>query len=111
MIAQAFVINSDNIITNRIMVDDSADMPIPCILFKDVLGDPATGKYYDSDQNSVYWETSPVQGWILDSDTWEYKPPTEDPSTDLEYYQWNGPTESWVLFGQRDSAEAKWEEV
>ena len=111
MRTQAFTVDSDGIIINKIIVDDSADIPISCILFNTVSGDPVKGKYYDTDQNSVYHPNPPFAGWTLNNTTWEYDPPTADPSTSLKYYNWNVDEGDWALIEQRDSEQGRWSPV
>ena len=106
----AFLIDSNGIIINQIVLDSDENFT-GAIYNKDVAGIPIMGKFYDNENNSVYYKTSPIKGWILNRSSWEYIPPIEDPSTRLKHYEWNEQTEKWMLTEERKSEDDKWEPI
>lgn len=111
MSKRGFCFDTNNIIENLVIFDEDQSLSASQKFEQDVQGIPEMGKYYDAAQNSVYFQESPVAGWVLNTNTWEYEPPTPDPSTDLNYYVWNESTESWQLAETRSSTDDDWEVV
>lgn len=105
----ALVINTHtNIIENIITVDSLesiASFIDWAVLESDVQGFAEIGKFYDTNLQAVYWSTSPVGGYILDSSTYEYIPPVAYPGTATTDYIWDSSTTSWQLNRVWDSDE------
>lgn len=105
----ALVINTHtNIIENIITVDSLGSIASFidwAVLESDVQGFAEIGKCYDTNLQAVYWSTSPVGGYILDSSTYEYIPPVAYPGTATTDYIWDSSTTSWQLNRVWDSDE------
>lgn len=105
----ALVINTHtNIIENIITVDSLGSVASFidwAVLDSDVQGSGEIGKYYDTNLQAVYWSTSPVGGYILDSSTYEYVAPVAYPGTATEDYIWDSSSTSWALSRVWDSDE------
>lgn len=109
--ANFFKINSSYVITNVVESDlvtvETVPFP-PMKMHDDVNGTPVKGKIYDVGNNAVYFETCHNAGWILNNTTWEWEPPTPDPSNTTVSYLWSNTQEDWVLTATRDSEEDSW---
>jgi hypothetical protein len=105
----ALVINTHtNNIENIIIVDSLGSIASFidwAVLDSDVQGLAEIGKYYDTNLQAVYWSTSPVGGYILDSSTYEYIAPVAYPGTSTTDYIWDSSTVSWQLNRVWDSDE------
>jgi len=68
-------------------------------------GTPFRGNYagigyiYD-ESNDVFYAPKPFDSWTLDTDDWNWKPPTPHPNTldssDTHPYTWDEDTQEWV---------------
>ena len=68
-------------------------------------GTPFRGNYagvgyiYD-ESNDVFYPAKPFDSWTLDTDDWNWKPPTPHPNTldssDTHPYTWDEDTQEWV---------------
>lgn len=56
------------------------------------------GYTYDT-ENDVFIPPKPFNSWILDENTWLYKPPVDYPNDNENTYTWNEETQSWDLQG------------
>lgn len=57
----------------------------------------AVGMLYDADADAFY-EPTPFRGWVLNTNSYVWEPPTPHPD-DGDAYIWDNDTESWVLAG------------
>ena len=57
----------------------------------------AVGMLYDADADAFY-EPTPFKGWVLNTNSYIWDPPTPHPD-DGDVYIWDNDTESWVLAG------------
>ena len=57
------------------------------------------GNIYD-ESNDVFYPAKPFDSWVLDTDDWNWKPPTPHPNTldntDTHPYTWDEDTKTWV---------------
>ena len=53
------------------------------------------GMIYDAD-NDVFVYAKPFDSWVLDTDTWSWKPPIEHPEGEAK--DWDEETGAWVDF-------------
>ena len=51
--------------------------------------------YYDPVKD-VFIPPQIHKGWILNTETWIYEPPTPDPSDGNNYYGWDNDKEEWI---------------
>lgn len=62
---------------------------------------PAVGFTYD-EENDAFIPPKPYKGWILNTNTFNWEPPTPRPDPNKPYY-WNNDQENWVLLELPDS--------
>ena len=111
MAKRGFYFDSDSIIENIVVFDDDEVLTSSQKFEEDVSGVAEIGKYFDVTQNSVYLLTSPINGWVLNTATWEYESPTPNPSTELNFYDWDESSESWSLTETRNTVDDEWQVV
>lgn len=111
MAKRGFYFDNDSIIENIVVFDDNEVLTSNQKFDESVSGVAETGKYFDATQNSVYFLTSPISGWVLNTTNWEYEPPTPNPSTELAFYDWDEPSESWSLTETRTTVDEEWQAV
>lgn len=112
MAKRAFSYDSDHIITNIYIVDDDHVLQEQEALDENIShGVSGIGEYYDAVNSAVYPAAPPFSGWELNETTWQYDPPTPNPSTALRWYSWDNSTESWVETERRESEEDSWQRL
>ena len=111
MSKRGFYFNDANIVQNIVVFDNDQVLTSSQKFEEDVSGVAEIGKYFDPIKNSVYFLTSPIRGWVLSTTSWEYEPPTANPSTELNFYDWDEPSESRSLTETRDSIDQEWRAV
>ncbi len=108
---RGFYFNDDNIVENLVVFNNDQALTSNQKFEEGVSGVAEIGKYFDATQNAVYLLTSPISGWTLNTNSWEYEPPTANPSTELNFYDWDESSESWSLTETRDSIDQEWRAV
>lgn len=112
MAKRAFSYDSDHIITNIYIVDDDHVLQEQEELDENLShGVGSIGEYYDAVNSVVYSAVSPFSGWELNRATWQYDPPTPNPSTALRWYSWDNSTEDWIETERRESEEDSWQRL
>ena len=53
------------------------------------------GYTYDEDRDA-FIPKKPFNSWVLNETTCNYEPPTEDPTTGTDVYEWDNDSEDWV---------------
>lgn len=56
---------------------------------------PSSNYVYDS-KNDVFYPPQPYPSWTLDTDIWDWEPPTAEPDYEPNGWVWNEATTSWV---------------
>jgi len=51
--------------------------------------------HYDS-TNNVFIGPKRFKGWVLNETTYQWEPPTDDPSANDNFYTWDNDSEDWV---------------
>tara|TARA_R110000824_G_scaffold222811_3_gene410621 strand:- start:357 stop:692 length:336 start_codon:yes stop_codon:yes gene_type:complete len=103
-------INGDNIVTRVVVVPDEHDNEEGCDWCEEFFGGGTwvrtaidgsirvnyAGPGYSYDEvNDVFVEPKPFPSWALDSDTFQWEPPTSHPNAGTPVY-WDEDTLAWV---------------
>jgi hypothetical protein len=56
----------------------------------------SVGSYYDEVADSFY-QPQPFKGWVLNKEDGWWYPPTPNPSTEEQGYNWDEESESWIM--------------